>query len=118
MIAEDNETIQELIALCLQNACNVTLASSGVEGWESIQKNPPDAVITDIMMPGEMDGNALIKAVKNDVKLQSIPVLVISARAQQSDIELSMGLGADGYMTKPFSPFKLISWVGEKLHTR
>lgn len=118
LIAEDNPTIQELIGLCLQNSCDLILANSGAKGWELIQQEPPDAIITDIMMQGAMDGNALIKAVKSDANLRSIPVLVISARTQQADIELSLGLGADGYITKPFSPFKLISWIGERVASR
>lgn len=104
--------------MCLQNSCDLILANSGAKGWELIQQDPPDAIITDIMMQGAMDGNALIKAVKSDANLRSIPVLVISARTQQADIELSLGLGADGYITKPFSPFKLISWIGERVASR
>jgi len=118
MIAEDNLIIQELIAMCLRDTCELTLVSNGAEGWQWIQDNPPDALITDLMMPGDMDGNALIRAVKNHSIFKNIPVLVISARAQQADMELSLRLGADGYMTKPFSPSKLIRWVGEMVRPR
>ncbi|NHM06855.1 response regulator [Flavobacterium sp. CYK-4] len=88
----------------------VFIARDGKEALEILQVEVPHLIILDIMMPN-VDGYATIEFIKNEPQLQFCKVIFLSAKNKESDIEKGMGLGADAYMTKPFSVKKLIEQV-------
>jgi two-component system response regulator VicR len=102
---DDEPGVIELISLILK-AQNVQVegANSGREGLESIRKNPPDAVLLDIMMP-EMDGWEVYRLIKEDETLKEVPVIIVTARNSSfEEIIARERAGVDDYITKPFVP--------------
>nr|WP_162963221.1 ATP-binding protein [Pseudomonas aeruginosa] len=117
LIVEDNEEMLHLIARTLSSEFSVECAGNGEQGLGLMLANPPDLVITDLMMPG-MSGEKLIRLMREEVQLTQIPVLVLSARA---DEELRMTLLANmvqDYVTKPFFIPELLSRVRNLVMTR
>lgn len=107
LIADDNADMRQHIQSLLGNQYRTLTATNGVEALELIRKHRPALVLSDIMMP-EMDGIALLKAVKADSFTAHIPVILITARAgEESRIE-GIEIGADDYIVKPFSSRELI----------
>ena len=92
----------------------VFIARDGSEAIEIAEDNLPDIVLLDIMMPN-VDGYQVLKHLKNSPKLKDIKVLFLSAKNKVSDIELGLQLGADKYISKPFSTKKLVKEVKELL---
>lgn len=92
----------------------VFIARDGQEALEILKTEQPDLIILDIMMPN-VDGYATIESVKKNEKLSNCKVIFLSAKNKESDIEKGMQLGADAYMTKPFSIKKLVEQVNELL---
>ena len=82
--------------------------------WLDAQRQPPDLLILDLMMP-ELSGVDVIKAVRNRPSCNTMPIVVCSARAAESDVILTLGLGADTYVRKPFNPHELVAQVGAML---
>ena len=108
LIVEDDEDIAELVAFNLERqGWSTTMVHNGSEGLELIRANRPDLVILDIMLPG-MDGLSIYRAMKESPMTESIPALFLTARAQLEDKLEGLKLGADDYMTKPFSPKELV----------
>ncbi|MGH2435150.1 MAG: two-component system sensor histidine kinase StyS [Pseudomonas sp.] len=117
LVVEDNEEMLHLIARTLSNEFSVECASNGKQGFAYMLANPPDLVITDLMLPG-MSGEKLIRRMREEGALTQIPVLVLSARA---DEELRMTLLAtlvQDYVTKPFFIPELLSRVRNLVMTR
>ena len=92
----------------------VFIARDGQEALDILKNEQPDLIILDIMMPN-VDGYATIESVKKNEKLANCKVIFLSAKNKESDIEKGMQLGADAYMTKPFSIKKLVEQVNELL---
>ncbi len=108
LIVEDDEDIAELVAFNLERqGWKTTLVHNGAEGLERIRETMPDLVVLDIMLPG-MDGLDVYRAMKASKMTEGIPVLFLTARAQLEDRLAGLQLGADDYMTKPFSPKELV----------
>ncbi len=108
LMVEDDEDIAELVAYNLERqGWNTRLIHNGSEGLEAIRTCLPDLVILDIMLPG-MDGLTVYRAMKANPATENIPVLFLTARAQLEDRLAGLQLGADDYMTKPFSPKELV----------
>ena len=82
----------------------------GEQGLSRIRTDNPDLVILDLMLPG-MDGVEVCRQVKADPVTRSIPVIMVTAKGEESDIVLGLGIGADDYISKPFSPRELIARV-------
>src|SRR6185503_18669676 len=80
------------------------------------RRNPPDIILTDVMMP-ELDGFGLLRAVRNDPRLHSVPVIMLSARAGEESRVEGLTAGADGYLVKPFSARELVARIGGQLAT-
>lgn len=107
LIADDNADMRQHIQSLLGSEYDTLTASNGVEALEIIRQHRPALVLSDVMMP-EMDGIALLKAVKNDPVIGQTPIILITARAgEESRIE-GIEIGADDYIVKPFSSRELI----------
>lgn len=108
VIVEDDEDISDLVAFNLQRqGWMVHQAYTGPEGLETVRTHLPDLVVMDIMLPG-CDGFDVYRAMKENPATADIPVLFLTARAQLEDRLTGLRLGADDYMTKPFSPKELV----------
>ena len=92
----------------------VFIARDGQEALDILKTNFPDVIILDIMMP-MVDGFATLEQIRKDATLQHTKVMFLSAKNKESDIEKGMALGADAYMTKPFSIKKVVEKVEELL---
>ena len=108
LIVEDEPDAVELLELHLKNAgYNVTVAEDGEEALRKIHKSIPDLVILDLMIP-EINGLEVCKVIRKDPATESIPVVMCTAKASEIDKVLGLELGADDYITKPFSPRELV----------
>jgi DNA-binding response OmpR family regulator len=115
LVVDDDPVIQKLLQVNFElEGYKVITASDGVEGLARARADHPDAIILDIMMP-RMNGLDVARALKADVETEAIPVLLLSAKAQASDVAVGMEIGADDYITKPFDPAELLERVGELL---
>lgn len=112
LAVDDDPTIRRLLQVNLQmEGYEVDLAEDGIYALEKMRENKPALVVLDIMMP-RMDGWTVCETMKDDPELKDIPVVFLSARAQDADIARGEKLGA-AYMTKPFDPFDLLELVAE-----
>jgi len=82
-------------------------------GWEMARELQPDVMLLDVMMPGELDGLDLCRAMKATPKLQGVPVIILSARGSSADREAGLAAGATHYLVKPFSPMQLLTLLGD-----
>lgn len=115
LIIEDEEDHLEIVKLILeQHNYNIISARNGREGVESAQKNVPNLIILDVMLP-EMNGYEVCKAVKGSSNTRSIPVIMLSIRSNPEDIEAAYKVGANKYMTKPFNLEELVKEVKKHL---
>jgi len=104
LIVEDEEDINRLIELVLlsDGYRNIEKAFDGGEALEKIKNNPPDIILLDVMIP-EIDGLKLCKIIKSDIRLKTIPVIMLTAKKMEEDILSGFESGAVDYVTKPFS---------------
>lgn len=116
IIVEDDEDIAALVAFNLEReGCMCTLVHNGTEGWEQIRTQLPDCVILDMMLPG-MTGLQIFSEMKSCELTKNIPTLFLTARAQLDDKLECLDMGADDYITKPFSCKELKLRVRNLLH--
>ncbi len=106
LVIEDNQEILELINLQLRDKFRVFVACDGKQGLELVQRERPDLIVTDYMMP-EMDGLTMLNALKADPHLAEIPVIMLSAKSELADRVTVREAGADIYLHKPFSAREL-----------
>lgn len=112
LIAEDDNDIVKLLKLYLESSgYRVLTVDNGLSAFELIKNERIDLAVVDIMMP-KMDGYELIKKTR---EVKNIPILILSAKNQDTDKILGLNLGADDYMTKPFSPLEIIARVKANL---
>lgn len=112
LIAEDNQEIVNVLILYLENdGFEVITASNGIDALEIIKSNKIDLAVLDIMMP-KMDGYNLTKKIR---EFSDIPIIILSAKNQDSDKILGLNIGADDYLTKPFNPLEIIARVKSNL---
>ena len=115
LIIEDDFLIREVILTMLQlEQFEVIESEDGVKGIELAHKNLPDLIICDIMMP-QMSGYDVFQKLSNQEQTATIPFIFISAKSQRNDIRIGMDMGADDYITKPFTRNELISAVKTRL---
>ncbi len=115
LVAEDEPAMLNLVARHLKGlGFHVVEASEGDIAWELAQTHHPDIVILDVMMPG-MSGLDAARALRQDSAMDGLPIIMLTARAQESDIEQGFEAGADDYIVKPFSPRELASRVSAVL---
>jgi DNA-binding response OmpR family regulator len=111
VVIEDEPDIQEVIEYNLtREGFRVLTASTGDEGVRRVVKEAPDLVLLDLLLPG-LDGIEVCRKLKMDPVTQKIPIIMVSAKGEESDIVLGLGVGADDYITKPFRPKELIARV-------
>ena len=118
LIAEDEKDIAELVEYHLkQSGFPVTVASDGTSALEKVKKNRPILIILDLMLP-DMDGKDICRMLKSDPHTRTIPILMLTAKAEEIDRIVGFELGADDYVTKPFSPRELVLRVKAILKKR
>lgn len=118
LVVEDEAAIAELIALHLRHEGHQPrVATSGPEAQAALLEQLPDLVVLDWMLPGE-PGTALLQRWRNDPRTKTLPVIMLTARAQEADKIKGLDVGADDYLTKPFSPAELMARVRALLRRR
>jgi DNA-binding response OmpR family regulator len=111
LVVDDDPVIQRLLSVNFEmEGYQVIVAGNGAEGLEKARTAHPDVVVLDVMMPG-MDGLEVAVTLKADPSTARIPVILLSAKAQEMDIRAGDATGADAYVTKPFDPFELLERV-------
>jgi len=104
LAVDDEEDILELLRFNLsREGCQVSCASSGEEALRLVQSELPDLIVLDLMLPG-IDGLEVTRGLKNDPNTKNIPIVMLTAKGEEADIVAGLELGADDYVTKPFSP--------------
>jgi len=109
-IVEDDDSIRELVLYALKNEFTVTGFETPRDFRAALEKEPPDLVLLDIMLPGE-DGISIIKSLKAAGKTKDLPVIMLTARDRELDRVTGLDAGADDYVTKPFSVLELMSRI-------
>jgi two-component system phosphate regulon response regulator PhoB len=118
LIIEDDPDIRELLSFAMEKeGWKLLMAKSGEEGLPLLQQEGADCIILDIMLPG-MDGFKVLKKIKNDEPGKDIPVIMTTAKGEESDIVAGLELGADDYVVKPYSPKVLIARIRAALRRR
>ena len=111
LLIEDEEDISALIRLQAEiSGYKIITVSDGLNGYAAIEREQPDLVILDIMLPGQ-SGFEVCKRMRANPKLSHIPVIILSAKSEETDVVLGLELGADDYVTKPFSPRVLFTRI-------
>ena len=115
LIADDEPSMRLLVHATIESDdYRVVEAADGLEAWAMIEKQKPSLVLLDVQMPGRT-GLEVLQAVKADPSLASTRVILLTSKAQESDVEAGLIAGADFYLTKPFSPLDLLTRVEEAL---
>ena len=111
LVVDDEVNIVRLIQVNLErHGYQVTTANNGVQALEKIREDRPDLLVSDVMMP-EMDGFELLANVRRDPPLSDLPVIMLTAKAQDRDVMEGYTRGADMYLTKPFNPAELLNFA-------
>ena len=118
LAVDDEKHIVRLVQINLQKeGYDVITASNGQEALDRIAADKPDLVIMDVMMP-QMDGFEALKTLKSQPETVNLPVIMLTAKAQDADVFEGWKSGADLYLTKPFNPSELMSFVKRILQDR
>ncbi len=111
LVVEDEADILEVIQYNLaREGYKVLTSRDGDDGLAKIRKESPDLVLLDLMLPGT-EGLEVCRRLKQDPVTRSIPIIIVTAKGEESDVVLGLGVGADDYVTKPFSPKELVARV-------
>lgn len=111
LIIEDERDICELIAFHLKKeGFSVEQINDGENAWRRLQKTPPDLVVLDLMLPG-MSGLELCRLIREQKQTNHLPVIMVTAKSEDTDKVIGLELGADDYITKPFNPRELVARV-------
>ncbi len=117
IVADDNADMRAYLRDLLAPCYAVELAADGLQALEAARREPPDLVLSDVMMP-RLDGLALLAALRGDARLGGVPVVLLSARAGEDARIEGLDAGADDYMIKPFSARELLARLGALLELR
>lgn len=111
LVVDDEEDILELVRFNLaREGYDIACAVSGEKALKIVRSTPVDLIVLDLMLPG-MDGLEVMRKIKADSEKNQIPVIMLTAKGDESDIVTGLELGADDYITKPFSPKVLIARI-------
>jgi DNA-binding response OmpR family regulator len=109
LVVDDDPHIRELVRMKLQSAGHeVITAEDGQEGYDTALRELPGLVLLDIAMP-RMTGLEVCEKLRNEESTANLPIVLITARSSESDVEKGFAAGADDYITKPFSPRELLA---------
>ncbi|MBD1931361.1 MULTISPECIES: response regulator transcription factor [Cyanophyceae] len=118
LLVDDEPGLREAVKEYLQDSgFKVQVASNATDAWQMLQKNVPDLVISDVMMP-KVDGYQFLKQLREDPRFKSLPVVFLTARGMTSDRILGYQAGCDAYLPKPFDPEELEAIVKNLLERR
>ncbi len=117
LLVEDNKDLCQLIKLQLEDKFNIHIANNGVEGLKKVHLYHPDIVVTDQMMP-EMDGLEMLQSIRKDFQISHIPVIILTAKNDEGAKTKAITLGANAYITKPFSKEYLLARIDQLLSER
>jgi DNA-binding NarL/FixJ family response regulator len=118
LLVDDEPGLREAVKDYLQESgFNVQVASNAREGWELMQKNTPDLVISDVMMP-QVDGYQFLKQLRADPRFKALPVVFLTAKGMTTDRIQGYQAGVDAYLPKPFDPDELVAIVENLLERR
>lgn len=111
LIVEDERDILEVMTYNLQREGFTVLASrDGAKGLELARRERPDMLLLDLMLPG-LDGLEVCRLLKEEVPTRTIPIIMVTAKGEESDVVIGLGMGADDYVVKPFGPRELVARV-------
>ena len=111
VVVEDEAAIREVLSFNLsREGFGVVPCASGEEGLAAVRREVPDLVLLDLMLPG-IDGLSVCRTLKHDPRTATVPVVMLTARGEEADIVAGLELGADDYVTKPFSPRVLVARI-------
>ena len=118
LVVDDDPQVLRLMRVNLElEGYDVVSAPDGEEALEAVISERPDVVVCDVMMPGT-DGLTVLRNLRANPKTSKIPFVVVSAKAQRSDVKAALEMGADRYITKPFDPQDLLDAVEHLLDGR
>ncbi len=118
LVIDDEPDLRELVRVNLDQAgYGVETASSGREALQALRHSPPDLIVLDLMLP-DISGTELCRKIRSDPALSDIPVIMLTAKAAEVDRVVGFELGADDYVTKPFSPREFVLRVAAVLRRR
>jgi len=118
LVVDDEEDILELVRYHLaREGYEVVVSASGEAALKKAKKESLDLVVLDLMLPG-LDGLEVAKALKTDAKTRSLPIIMLTAKGEDADVVSGLEIGADDYITKPFSPRVLVARVKTVLRRR
>jgi two-component system alkaline phosphatase synthesis response regulator PhoP len=118
LVVDDEENIRELVRYNLaREGYQVSTVGSGEEALKQARSKVPDLIILDLMLPG-IDGLDVCKQLKSDTRTAHIPIVMLTVKGEESDIVVGLELGADDYITKPFSPAVLLARIKAILRRR
>ncbi|MBK5225462.1 MAG: response regulator [Thermoleophilia bacterium] len=111
LIVDDEASLRTLVRANLEvDGLEVSEAVDGIEAMRMLAESQPDLILLDIMMPGK-DGIEVLEDLAADEKLKGIPVILLTAKGEQEDLEKGAALGARGHITKPFDPEQMVRTV-------
>jgi two-component system phosphate regulon response regulator PhoB len=118
LVVDDEEDILELVRYHLaREGYQLAMAETGEDAMKKVKLDPFDLILLDLMLPG-LDGLEVAKALKNDTRTKTIPIIMLTAKGEDADVVAGLELGADDYITKPFSPRVLSARVKAVLRRR
>ncbi len=111
LVADDDEDIRELVQYRLEQAgYEVAAVTDGQSALDTAQARVPALCVLDVMMP-KLDGYEVTRRMRADERTRNVPIILLTARVQESDVARGFEAGADDYITKPFSPRELVSRI-------
>jgi DNA-binding response OmpR family regulator len=114
LVADDNADMRDYVRRLPADRFEVETVANGIEALHAIRREPPDLLLSDVMMPGR-DGFALLREIREDPELSTLPVILLSARAGEEAKVGGLNAGADDYLTKPFSAQELLARVNTNI---
>ena len=111
LVADDDRDIRDLVVFKLEQCgYSVIEAEDGTSALETARRHRPDLCVLDVMMPG-LSGVEVTRELRQDSRVGDVKIILLTARAQEADVETGFSVGADDYVVKPFSPRELVSRV-------
>lgn len=111
VVADDDADIRELVTFKLRQAgYDIEAVADGAEAWATISEAPPRLAVLDVMMPG-LSGLDVLRKIRDDERTKTVPIILLTARSRDIDIDAGFASGANDYVAKPFSPCELVRRV-------